>query len=400
MILSRVGDGFGASFDQAAVLSLVVFLFWGHLPPTVVTSIPLAVTLYLLFRYPGEVMAALRDTGVVWGFLIIGFGLSTVFSELPVRSVKGVFDFLRGMIVLVPVHWAMRHHARFLASMTPNVLVLSIFLNAGIFFVAWMSGDLHQQRQVLGNIFNQYNNFGTGAGILCLAAGVFSWHMWGRSRLMGGLFGALAAVSLGLVLLSGSRGSLLSTAVGLGALLCLIFRQYLWKILGAGLVCTASLLYAFKMDVLGNWVPALARPGDFSSYRFDMYSALLSDWWHYGRYFGLGPNTYKYLDYGQVLNVRQVMPHNIYLEAFTSLGLIGFSLLLIGIWALLVKVESKKNFLKNQMSILGITLLVFFLSRGMTDLKFWSTYLPGELFLCFGLIAFIGKNNNNLEDFE
>ena len=145
----------------------------------------------------------------------------------------------------------------------------------------------------------------------------------------------LCAVSLGLVLLSGSRGSLLSTVVGLGAWLCLVFHQYLWRILVAGFVCSATLLYAFKMDVLGNWVPALARPGDFSSFRFDMYTALLSDWWEHGRYFGLGPNTYKYLDYGQVLNDRQVMPHNIYLEAVTSLGLIGFSFFLISSLALL-----------------------------------------------------------------
>lgn len=391
MNLCRVSDRYGAILDQAAVLSLVIFLFWGHLPPTVVTSIPLALTIYLLFRHTGEVTAAFRETRIVWGLLALGFGLSTMLSELPVRSVKGVFDFFRGMIVLVPIHWALRHHQQFFGKAIRNCLVVSIVVTLGIYFAAWSSGDLHQQRHVLGVIFNQYNNFGTGAGILCLSAGVFSWRLWGRSQWLGVLFGLMSGVGLCLVLLSGSRGSLLSTVVGLGALFCLIFHQYLWRLVAAGFVFTAALLYAFKIDVLGNWVPALARPGNFSSYRFEMYSALLSDWWEHGRYFGLGPNTYKYLNYGQVLNDRQVMPHNIYLEAFTSLGLVGFTFLLISFLVLILRVNLK-NLIKYPMCILGATLLIFFLSRGMTDLKFWSTYLPGELFLCYGLMAFLPRD--------
>ena len=391
MSLSRIGGRYGILFDQAAVLAVVVFLYWGHLPQTVVTSIPLALTVYLLFRHPGEVAAAFRETRLVWWLIVLGFGLSTLFSELPIRSIKGVFDFLRGMIVLVPIHWALRQQLGFFGTALRHGLVVSIIVTLGIYFVAWTSGDLHQQRHLLGVVFNQYNNFGTGVGILCLTAGVISWHSWRRSRWLGGLFGLLCGISLGLVLFSGSRGSLLSTVVGLGVWFCLAFHQYLWRILVAGFVCTASLLYAFKMDVLGSWVPALARPGNFSSYRFEMYSALLSDWWEHGRFFGLGPNTYKYLDYGQVLNLRQIMPHNIYLEAVTSLGLIGFSFFLISSLALLLRVNYG-DLSKNQWSVLGATLMVFFLSRGMTDLKFWSTYLPGELFLCYGLIAFLPKN--------
>lgn len=374
-----------ASFlEKTALILLVVFLFWGHLRTTIVTSIPSILFLYLLMKEFTYVKETLIRNRLV--LLLLGgvFFFTTVFSMLPNKSLKGVYDFSRGVIILVPIGWAVRYHSLALKKYIQSLLVVSIIISCAIAIFASMAGSIHEQRAFIGQIYVQYGTFGTSVGVLCVAAITFALFADSRNKSI--FWGAAGAVSFLLILYSGSRGSLLATIVAILVLLGLCLGLNFYAVCVTVVTSAVALLYVLKTNYLGEWIASLNRPGDFSSYRFDIYLSLLKDWWEQGLLLGFGPNTFKFLEFGQVQNVTLMMPHNIYLEALTSMGLLGAFFFLLSQWYLLKKIDLKLIG-NSSVTMLGGALLVFFGVRYMVDQKFWSTLVPGSIFFCYGLLG-------------
>lgn len=375
------------SFCIISALSVLFFgfMFFGYLSYSVFTAIPslLFVSLLLIDRpFVKNWFLAYRWG---WGPILVVLVVAIFLSQLPVRSLKGVYDFVRGALVVVPVTWLVqRHGVRFQRILT-WVAILSALLLVGVSAFALSQGGAVEQRAVFDRWFGQYNVYGHGVGIMFVTMSCMCLFKWRENRLASGFLLLLSLVLLGTVFLSGSRGSLLACILSVFVMLSLYRPQYSLRFLGAGFVFTGSGLYFLKEFAAGK-ITMWERGGDISAGRFEIYQVFLQTWWDNARAFGFGPNTYKYLDIGHTSAGSIPMPHNVLFELLGSMGLAGSLVFLLGFLFFLSRV-SWLRVGEDLVGLLGASILFYALVRGMFDLKLWGAYYPGLVMLALGLAS-------------
>lgn len=371
--------------NLALVLSIMVFLFliWGHLRVSIFTAIPSIVFLILIIFDLTYVKTVIFNNKIGLALFSLALILGTILSQLPMNSIKGVYDFFRGVAILIPVTWLVQHHKETFLKIFPWVTLPSALLVIGVIVYAQSQVGAAEKRAVLDQLFNQYNVFGHGVGVLYVCMLCFGLFRWKQDRLAGFAWLLVVTILLGTVLLSGSRGSLVACI--LVSTLIFSFYQPKWALLFwvGGFLLVGGAFYLYKVSASGGFA-MWDRGGDLTAGRLDIYGAAIEAWWQKGRWFGFGPNTYKYLEFGHAPGGPIPMPHNVLLELLGSLGLVGSLTFLTGFWMFLSRIPWRRVG-GDLITLLGVSLLFYMLVRGMFDLKLWGAYYPGMIMLGIGL---------------
>lgn len=318
--------------------------------------------------------------------LIIGI----VFSKLPGKSTKGMYDFLRGIILILPALICVKMYAENKAGFEKISASVAIFfsLMLSLFPLFYFINNpkipmwAYIYRNA-GTAFGNVHNLINGTAILMLFC--FALVLWSSLSLHW---------KWPLILCVLAETAFLYVCRSEGAYLALFF-------------CVLGYLFFLK-KTLQKWVLALfvgvlffyislfVAPefyhhnihfslGGFSA-RSDIYASTLqaimdSPW------VGYGINTYKYLSIGQPQELKNnlLFPHQIFLEALFSLGIVGMSFLL---WSLIRLLKGTVNpvLSKNFLHGFGFLAFIFLLGKGMTDAKFFGFYFSGLLGMSLGFM--------------
>ncbi len=372
--------------QYALIGSWFVFVFLWCLPKTPVSTIPLALFLITMFGDWFGLKLLFRQYRIEIILTIVTLALGILFSALPAKSVKGAYDFLRGGLVIFPTILMARTRPHLFWVFLPWGLgVACLVFTAGALEVIIRAGnDLAGQRTLLETYFGNPNHFGAGAAMVALLALVCLWIFPGRWPIRT-YFLLIAFVCLGLMLFSGSRGSVLAFIVGLIYLAFVSLKQWRWLILSGGCLLVVGFIGLLSLDFVHSFGGIWYRGDDFSSGRLGIYFTTLSETRKESKFFGFGINTFKYLNVGQVHTTRVIMPHNLLLELFYSLGLVGSAMFLFAFARLgLLIYQGRAG--RFPLTVVGGCILVFVLARGVIDLKLWSVYVPGLVGCGLGLL--------------
>lgn len=383
---------------SSLAILLFVFLFFGYLSYSVFTAIPSLLFFSLLLIDKPFVKNWFLTCRWGWGPVLVVLVIGIFLSQLPVRSLKGVYDFVRGALIVVPATWLVQRHGFRFQRILPWVAIPSALLLVGVSAFALSQGGAVEQRAVFDQWFGQYNVYGHGVGILFVTMSCICIFRWRESRLAGVFLLLLSLVLLGTVFISGSRGSLLACILTLFVSLALFRPQYTLRYVVAGCVFIGSALYLIAVCAAGK-LTMWDRGGDVSAGRFEIYRVFLEAWWDNTRTFGFGPNTYKYLDIGHTSSGSIPMPHNVLLELLGSLGLLGSLVFLVGFLFFLSRI-SWLRVGEDMVGLLGASILFYALVRGMFDLKLWGAYYPGLVMLALGLASSLKSRpgDNDVKD--
>ena len=207
---------------------LFLFLFLFTVPYLPVNSLPPVLFALLCLadwaRVREMFLAYRREACLISAALLVGLA----FSHLPSKSIKGIYDFLRGAIVFFPVMYLVQHHAARLVSALPWATFVAAFYLLGSVFIA-AQGSPFDWSLTASSLLGNRNTWGSAAAVVCIAALVGLLHLRGRRR--HGLLLAVAAIAgFLLTIYSGSRGSFLALAVVIFLLLLfVVFPRYPWR---------------------------------------------------------------------------------------------------------------------------------------------------------------------------
>lgn len=358
-----------------------------HLTLTANSSLPLLLFAGMLLGARQSLRQQCQALGPGLYFIVAALLLGICLSVLPGKSAKGLYDALRGGLVLFPLAYlvSLREKELWIRLKIGFWIAAAIF--CGYFLVGLTQGPVYLQREYFHQAFGNVHTYATGLGLLFAIAIVVGFFDRQASLFQRGLCLLLAVtvvvVSWHLI----SRGTVLAMGLALLAVGCLRFRILRWLVAGVavmGLIASAWVVLSGQWQ---GWLPD-ASTSDVSSGRLAIYAASLSGWWSEARWFGFGINTFKFLDHGHVFGERFAMPHSIYVELLISLGLCGSILMLAGVGLVVRKVCRLIDCLDKTV-ILGFALMAYVLGRGLVDLKLWSFSFAAMLLAGAGMV--LGK---------
>lgn len=336
--------------------------------------------------------------------LLIGVALfiGLVFSHRPNKSVDGVYDFVRGLLMFFPGIYIAQNYSRRFLSLVPWVATLAIiFLGAVLSFNS--SGtflELNMLRPSKVDLVGHFNFYSSTAAVLCLAGLVCLIYKDQISR-TGFVLSLLTFLGgLLIVVYSGSRGSALTLFVVAS---CVVFLKLpKWRKQIATISMLGMVLFCFLLftNQFGNFMSSWNRGGnDITNGRLKIYEMTLTSTLENAPLTGFGPTTFKYFNFTQVLGSSSLsFPHSVYLESFFSLGFLGSMFLFCGIGSLFLRLKNH-NFEKFNY-VFGCTILFFYLLRGFLDLQLFSTSYAGAISLAFGLMLGCSKGDSTEERIE
>ncbi|KXS54659.1 MAG: hypothetical protein AWU57_965 [Marinobacter sp. T13-3] len=331
------------------------------------------------------VRANLKTLAAIIIFLIV----NAAFSPLPKDAFTGAFNVFKGLWILPVAMLASNSftETRFRRVALP-LSIGSAVIAVGILLavVDWEApyrslatwSDSH-----IGNLHN-LNNF---LFISLLLAGIVTWQYRDtRTRFVS--LCALLPLLLMCILVK-SEGSIL--ALG-STVLLLAGLRYRNRFGFSLLVC--AFLPVLLLQVF------YVFPEQFSSVtglqahtlhvRSQIYSQLLEAWSQHP-FIGWGATTYKYAEATAVQGRQFLYPHNLYLEAFFSFGIVGSVLLVRWISCALRQINLRAA-VQKPATAFALATLAYLSIKGMSDMKLTSYHTVGLFSVCFGLL--LGSTNS------
>ncbi|MCJ7809645.1 MAG: O-antigen ligase family protein, partial [Desulfobulbaceae bacterium] len=318
------------------MISFLLLMYFPFLP---VNSIPMLLFAVVCLTDWPKVKDMFNEYRLVVLIILFTLILGILLSYKPQHSIKGVYDFLRGVVIFFPALYMVRKYPeKVKASLVWVCLFCSLlYLSYVIFAVLFVSSNFEEQRVFLSKCLDNVNTYGTSAALIALVS-ISVLLLLHRNTLERYTLFLTIVIGSGELLYSGSRGSVVSLFFGVIVLMLIRFRKHFVLILFGASASILSLFCAIYFNLSGNYLQVWARGEDVTTGRLKIYAATLNDLWQHALFFGFGPNTFKYLDYGQALNVRLPMPHSVYLECLFSLGIVGSLFMAVAIFVLVRKI--------------------------------------------------------------
>jgi O-antigen ligase len=311
-----------------------------------------------------------------WGWLLVGLSLllGILSSDQPARSVKGVYDIVRGfgLFFVASVLVARSAGAQVLTSARLTFSLLA-FLILGIALAMaahdgqlWLRGNRLLQEHI-GNLHEFANLAVIVALVLACLRGVMR-----QPKVLVTVALLAACVT---VFVTTSKGNILALLFCLSLIFCVTKRKYLAVWLAVLLMFVLSYAYVAFLsagDCLAGWCPGETLVIRKQIYRETLALVFEQPW------LGHGLNTFKYVSGIRLGHEALIMPHSIYLELLFSLGIIGTILFVAGLAAVFgtcqrhTDAERRQPEAERFLRLFGLVLFVYVAVRGLVDLKLFS----------------------------
>lgn len=305
-------------------------------------------------------------------------------ARFPAKVAPGVGELIRSVSFMLPAMYVMQHCSRQAAVLVLKVLAGLIVLGC-VAIYAFHAGSSDVMNAIynwslvhIGNVHNLVNVAAMALLALVVLA-AFEPNRWQRAVLF-----ILLGFMLWFLVVLESEGTFLALLITACAWGCVRFTGGFRMLSGLGVV-VGVLAYASLMVWLGAGGTASGEsPGSFAIRA--MINARLLELVAEQPWFGYGINSFKYVAEAAVDGVMYIHPHQIYLEALFSFGVIGCIAFAAMFWGLF-RLSSRQLILSEPLPLLGFLAAVYMAGKGLSDMKLMSVQPLGIFMLGAGLIA-------------
>ncbi len=319
----------------------------------------------------------------LWGMAALVL-VNAIAARFPAKVVPGVGELIRSVSFMLPAMYVMQHCSRHAVVVVLKPLV-GLIVAACVAIYAFHAGSADVMSAIyewslahIGNVHNLVNVAAMAALALVVLA-AFEPNRWQRAVLV-----VLLAFMLWFLVVLESEGTFLALLITACAWGCVRFTGGL-RMLSALGVAVGVLAYASLMVWLqaGGVAPG-ASPGSFEIRA--MINVRLLELFAEQPWFGYGINSFKYVSEAAVDGVMYIHPHQIYLEALFSFGIVGCVALTAVFWELF-RLSSRQAILNEPMAALGFLATVYMAAKGLSDMKLVAVQPLGVFMLGAGLMA-------------
>lgn len=348
------------------------------------SSVAILILAFALTGYRKPFVAVWQHTKFAWLLVAAAFLVGLVSSGMPVKSLTGLYHGLRALALFLSV-------SAILSSLPgPLILNTAKYLNIaaaiGLFMIFMAigiaSGSFSLRANTLltqhiGNL-HEFANL-TAVSFLMLACLYFT-------DLKTKLWLIPPALLLSVTLLATtSRGNWAAVLL----CLCYLCCRNSYRFIGYGVLALFLAIYIYSFFICTDNCSLPISLQSTIHARQSIYTETLA-LFSQQPWTGHGINTFKFSS-GLIDPVgdRYIMPHNIYLEQLYAWGILGTGLFfsgLIGLTARFNHLASAKNTTATFLHLSGATLLIYCLSRGLVDMKFFSFHFMGLLAFALALM--------------
>lgn len=319
----------------------------------------------------------------VWAMLAL-IVINALAARVPGRALSGGYELLRSMSLMIPALLLVTQVERrlafgwmkafaVLATVASGVLYFWYVGQRSVMYAIYRWGDLH-----FGNVHNVINV--SALSVLCLAVILMLERGW-RQRLV---FGALLLFALWFQWVLKSEGTLLAFVLCLLAWAAVRFEGAVRALAVTGLVLG---LCGYELQML--WPDAVkaalgVRLGGFEIR--SVINARVLELVAQQPWFGYGMNNFKDLPEAAIKGKEFLYPHQIYLEALFSLGILG-STLFVAMFFAVFRYSSRRAVLTDPLAMLGFLGAVYMAGKGLTDMKLIDLQPLGILMIAAAFMA-------------
>lgn len=301
----------------------------------------------------------------VWAMLAL-IVINALAARVPGRALSGGYELLRSMSLMIPALLvAMQVERRLalgwmktfavVATLASGALYFWYFGQRSVMYAIYRWGDLH-----FGNVHNLINV--SALSVLCLVVILVLERGW-LQRLV---FGGLLLFALWFQWVLKSEGTLLAFVLCLLGWAALRYGGAVRAIAVTGLIVGVG---GYVVQML--WPDAVKSALGMRLGGFEIRSlinARVLELVAQEPWFGYGMNNFKDLPEAAIKGRAFLYPHQIYLEALFSFGVLGsvlFVALLVGVF----RHSSRNAVLTDPLAMLGFLGAVYMAGKGLTDMK-------------------------------
>lgn len=315
-------------------------------------------------------------------FALIGFSVLT--ARIPGRAAGGGYELLRSLTLMLPALVLIAQDARpqVMNWLKAYVLVFSLVFG-GVYLASIAPPGPNVRIYAWADEYfgNPHNLINVSATVLLSAIVMLAFERSGRMRMV---FTALLVFAAWMQWVLQSEGSYLAFAICACAWVALRYRGWL-SLLGVLGVLGGVAMYALLMAYADL---ATARSG-VSLGGFEIRAlidarvlALVAE----SPWVGYGMNNFKGFAEATIQGVSFLHPHQIYLEALFSFGVLGcvlFAAMIYGVF----RFSSRAAVLADPLAMLGFLLVIYMAGKGLTDMKLIDIQPLGIFMLGAGFMA-------------
>lgn len=244
---------------------------------------------------------------------------------------------------------------------------------------AWVDAESFN---IATRAYATFNNPNVLGEYLIIVASLAAGMLWKVRNWLGKLFyaGCFTVLCLGL-LATNSRGAMLGLLFSAGLFVLLAER----RLLPVGIAGLAAMPFVLPASLWSRLASSLAMSDSSSLYRLSIYKAsgeIIQHYWATGIGIGAFPQIYPLFSF-EAANAYHA--HNLFLEEFIELGIVGFVLLLLLLVFFFQRLYSAMGKTPRRFKVLLGAMFGGFaglLLQGMTD-HLWFDYRIVLLFWCF-----------------
>lgn len=301
----------------------------------------------------------------VWAVLGL-IVINALTARVPGRALSGGYELLRSMSLMIPalllvtlverrLAFAWMKAFAVLATLASFALYFWYFGQRSVMYSIYRWGDLH-----FGNVHNIINV--SALSVLCLVVIL----MREPGRLQRVFFGALLLFALWFQWVLKSEGTLLAFMLCVLAWVAMRFGGALRALALTGLVLGVG---GYVVQML--WPDAVRAALGIRLGGFEIRSALnarVLELVAQQPWSGYGMNNFKDLPEAAIEGKAFLYPHQIYLEALFSFGVLG-SALFAAMFYCIFRHTSRQAVLTDPLAMLGFLGAVYMAGKGLTDMK-------------------------------
>jgi len=365
-------------------------LFWCLLTTVMLPSLLNFLTVSILFCISTSILVGnsirenFRQTRTIWIGLLFFVIIGMVFSELPEKSTKAGYDVVRYLILFYFITPLLKRctDEEVIKSLSYFSIFISYVFLIIVIYAQYRGGSMQLRGSPLGHsIWGSHNLLSTGITIsLILTMCLITLRSISIKLSVLIIFPLIYAIAFTL-----SRGNILSIIVIATFLIFHYFKLPKSILFGLFLIMLISYCYLFFIFPCENDSCNLGIYPRQYIYQNTLDQIIEKP------IFGHGLSVFKIISGIQEGGINVIMPHNLILELLYSVGIIGSLIFIATITAWFYRSGWTLSLLTRSHSlplpiIIGMSLFIYLVIRGLFDLKLVSSQTFGLLAIIYSLL--------------